>query len=240
VSALAQGAPRTFVLVHGAWHGGWCWRPVADLLEKKGNKVFAPTLTGLADRSHLMDPKINISTHIADVANLIKWENLENVVLVGHSYAGFVISGVAEQMPEKIGSIIYLDAFVPNNGDSLVSIASPQFRDYIKGAVDKGQPSLASPKAAAFVAEQHRAWVDSKTTPQPIATYTEAANVSGARDKIGKRTYIRAKAYTSPAFDAIQAKLAASEGWRIYEVQSNHDAMIDAPDRIAEILIERA
>jgi pimeloyl-ACP methyl ester carboxylesterase len=239
-SVRAQSTPRTFVLVHGAWHGGWCWRPVSDLLEKKGYKVFAPTLTGLADRSHLLEAKINVSTHIADIANLIKWEDLNNIILVGHSYGGFVISGVAEQLHDKIGSIVYLDAFVPNDGDSLVSIASPQFQNFIKGAVDKGQPSLAPPKAAAFVKESHQALVDAKTTPQPMGTYTEGAKVTGARDKVAKKTYIRAKSYNSSAFDAVQAKLSSNADWKIYEMPCNHDAMLDMPERLTEILIERS
>jgi len=95
--------PRTFVLVHGAWHGGWCWRRVADLLAAKGHKVFAPTLTGLGERSHLLAKGINVSTHITDVVNLFKWERLTDAVLCGHSYAGFVISGVAEQNSESAG-----------------------------------------------------------------------------------------------------------------------------------------
>ena len=92
-SAKAQAAPRTFALVHGSWHGGWCWRRVSDRLEKLGHKVFAPTLTGLGERSHLLDEKVNLTTHITDVVNVIKWERLTNVVLCGHSYAGYPVSG---------------------------------------------------------------------------------------------------------------------------------------------------
>src|SRR3954467_13289778 len=110
--AVAQGAPKTFVLVHGAWHGGWCWRRVSDLLEKKGHKVFAPTMTGLGERSHLIGGKIDLATHVTDIVNVIKWENLNDIVLVGHSYGGVIISGVAEQMRDAIGSIVFLDAFL--------------------------------------------------------------------------------------------------------------------------------
>src|SRR5262245_35158330 len=123
-TAQAQGAVKTFVLVHGAWHGGWCWRRVTDLLEKKGHKVFTPTMTGLGERSHLIDPKINLATHITDIVNVIKWEGLKDIVLVGHSYGGSVVSGVAEQAGDAIGSIVFLDAFLPENGDSLATKAS--------------------------------------------------------------------------------------------------------------------
>ena len=97
----APGAQKTFVLVHGAWHGGWCWRRVADLLEKKGHKVFTPTMTGLGACSHLLSKDVNLTTHITDIANVIKWENLSDIVLVGHSYGGIMISGVAEQMARQ-------------------------------------------------------------------------------------------------------------------------------------------
>jgi len=111
-TAQAQTSSKTFVLVHGAWHGGWCWRRVSDLLEKKGHKVFTPTMTGLGERCHLIDPKVNLATHITDIVNVIKWEGLKDIVLVGHSYGGSIISGVAEQASDTIGSIVFLDAFV--------------------------------------------------------------------------------------------------------------------------------
>src|SRR2546425_220660 len=109
------GAPKTFVLVHGAWHGGWCWRRVADLLQKRGHKAFTPTMTGLGERSHLIDGKVNLATHVRDIVNVIKWESLNDIVLVGHSYGGMIISGVAEEMREAIGSIVFLRAFLPGN-----------------------------------------------------------------------------------------------------------------------------
>ena len=118
IPAMAQGGRKTFVLVHGAWHGGWCWRRVADRLEAKGHKVFTPTMTGLGPCSHLLNKDVNLSTHITDIINFIEWENLSDFVLVGHSYGGFVISGVAEKVGAKIGSIVFLDAFVPEDGES--------------------------------------------------------------------------------------------------------------------------
>ncbi|HET9246308.1 MAG TPA: alpha/beta fold hydrolase, partial [Xanthobacteraceae bacterium] len=138
-AAAQTSAPKTFVLVHGAWHGGWCWRRVADRLQKGGHKVFTPTMTGLGERSHLLDGKVNLATHVRDIANVIKWESLNDIVLVGHSYGGLIISGVAEEMREAIGSIVFLDAFVPENGDSLAAKASQPVREAIAAAVDKGE-----------------------------------------------------------------------------------------------------
>src|SRR5690242_20431782 len=157
--AQAQGERKTFVLVHGSSAGGWCWRRVADLLEKKGHKVFAPTLTGLGACSHLLSKDINLATHFTDVINLIEWENLSDVVLVGHSYGGYIISGVAEKVGSKIGSIVFLDAFMPETGDSLAAGASQPVKDAIAAALSRGEHSLKPVPAAVFrVNEADRAW----------------------------------------------------------------------------------
>jgi len=158
--------PHTFVLVHGAWHGGWCWRRVADLLTGRGHKVFTPTLTGLADRSHLLSKDIRLKTHIDDVVNLIKWERLSGVVLCGHSYGGFVVSGVAEEMEKAIASIVFLDAFVPDNGDAMPDLTGAAVIEAIRKAQDTGALGVPPRPAAAFgVNEKDRTWVDSLTGP---------------------------------------------------------------------------
>ncbi|AMN40378.1 alpha/beta hydrolase family protein [Rhodoplanes sp. Z2-YC6860] len=235
----AQAARKTFVLVHGAWHGGWCWRRVSDLLEKKGHKVFTPTMTGLGACSHLISKDVNLTTHITDIKNFIKWEILSDIVLVGHSYAGIIISGVAEELHGKISSIVFLDAFMPENGDSLAEKAAPAFRDAIANAINRGDVSLKAPPAAAFgVAEADRAWVDGKCTPQPISTYTEKAVYTGGRDKVAKKTYIRAKGYASPAFDAALAKTKADASWKTHEMTSGHDAMVIQPQELTELLLQ--
>jgi pimeloyl-ACP methyl ester carboxylesterase len=112
-----------YLLVHGAWHGGWCWGRVRQRLTAQGHQVFTPTLTGLADRSHLLSREVGLETHVQDVANLITWEILSDVVLVGHSYAGTVVRHVADRMPDRIRSLVYLDAFVPENGKSVSDYA---------------------------------------------------------------------------------------------------------------------
>src|SRR5438874_13830434 len=119
----------TYVLVHGAWHGSWCWKRVRQALQAAGHDVFTPTLTGVADRSHLISRDVNLETHITDVVNLIQWEELTNVVLCGHSYGGCVISGVADRIPDRIAALVYLDAFVPENGQSLHDTLPPEVRN---------------------------------------------------------------------------------------------------------------
>jgi pimeloyl-ACP methyl ester carboxylesterase len=236
---VAQGEQRTFVLVHGAWHGGWCWRRVADRLEKRGHKVYAPSLTGLADRAHLLTGRVNVTTHITDIVSLIRFEDLRNIVLVGHSYAGFVISGVAEQAHTAIASVVFLDAFVPQNGQSIFSISSDRLKQSIIDAQKRGQLGMAPAPAAYFnVNEKDRAFVDSKCTPQPIGTYVEPLTLTGARERIARKTYIRATGFKAPGFDAAVERLRGDASWRLRELPCGHDAMIDMPDEVTAMLSE--
>jgi pimeloyl-ACP methyl ester carboxylesterase len=233
--------PHTFVLVHGAWHGGWCWRRVSDILQRQGHQVFTPTLTGLGERSHLLRAGIDISTHVTDVVNVLKWERLSGVVLCGHSYGGMVISGVAEQMAAAIGSIVFLDAFLPENGDSMAALTSQAVRDGLKAAAERGDLGVPPRPAAAFlVNDKDQAWVDALCVPQPIGAMTEKMTLTGARERIGKKAYIRAAAYPNPGFDLAYARVKADKSWRSYDVGGGHDVMVDRPERLSEILLEVA
>ena len=230
---------NTYVLIHGAWHGGWCWQRVADRLRARGHAVFTPTLTGLGERAHLLHPDIDLSLHVADVLGTIRCERLSDIVLVGHSYGGCVISGVAEAAPNKIRSIVFLDAFIPDNGESLFDIVQPAVKEVIQGVLDRGETIVPVRDAAAFkVNEKDRAWVDSLATPQPIRTMTEKIKLMGARDRIAKKIYIRASGYPNVSFDKAYARVKADRGWRTYEVPCGHDVMIDEPDRLTDILVE--
>jgi pimeloyl-ACP methyl ester carboxylesterase len=232
---------QTFVLVHGAWHGGWCWRRVADLLEAKGHKVFTPTLTGLGERSHLLREGLNISTHVADVLNVLKWEGLADVALCGHSYGGMVISGVAEQAADKTASIVFLDAFIPQNGDAMVNLTGPAVVEALNAAKAKGALGVAPRSAEAFgVNANDRAWVDAMCVPQPVGCFTEQMKITGAVNRIGKKSYIRAGAYPNPGFDKALARVKTDKSWRTYDVPCGHDVMVDMPERLAEILLEVA
>src|SRR5215472_1745757 len=230
---------HTFVLVHGAWHGGWCWRRVADRLSAGGHTVFTPTLTGLGERSHLMRVGIGLDTHIADIVSVIKWEGLTDVVLCGHSYGGFIISGVAEKTAAAIRSVIFLDAFMPRDGESVQELTGPAVREAIAAAVQRGDLGIAPRPAEAFgVNPADRAWVDRLCVPQPIATFTDAIALTGARQRIARKTYIRAKSYANPGFDRAYDALRQDASWRTREVPCGHDVMVDMPDRLAEMLVE--
>ena len=242
--ALAQGAARTFVLVHGAWHGGWCWRDVAAILRAKGHRVYTPSLPGLAEHSHLLTTSINLDTHINDVANLFLWEDIENAVLVGHSYGGWPISGAVEKIGARVSSIVYLDAFLPSNGERGFDTTSAQFQAQLKDAVAKGEAGRPVPPASAFkvIDPKNVAWVQSKMTQQPVGVAMQPIALTGARDKIARKTYIRASAYPQPLFDKYLAQCKADPSWKTYEFkaeEAGHDVMVDAPQRLAEILLER-
>ena len=220
--------PATFVLVHGAWAGGWGWERVRRLLQADGHHVFAPTLSGLGERSHLAGPHVNLTTHVNDVVNEIKWKDLDPIVLVGHSYGGLVITGVAEQVCERIASIVYIEAFIPTDGQSFTDFA-PNW-------------NLAEPLIAPFLSakgdyrsDADREWVDSKATPQPAATFTEKLRVSGAYQRVPKKTYIRATNGPEP-FAAEAAARRSDLTWRVHHVVSGHDVPIDAPQQLAELL----
>lgn len=233
--------PSTFVLVHGAWHGGWCWGRVAGLLRAQGHTVFTPTLTGLGERAHLLKAGIDLSTHVTDIVNIMKWERLTNVVLCGHSYGGMVISGVAEQMPDAISSMVFLDAFVPRNGEAVTDLTGPAVLEAIQAARTRGDIAVPPRAAEAFgVNAADRAWVDAMCGPHPIETYFEKMRLTGARERISRKTYVRAASYANPGFDRALARVKADPSWNTYEVPCGHDVMIDMPEPLAEILVEVA
>ena len=227
--ARAAAPTRTYVLVHGAWHGGWCWRRVADRLTAKGHYVVAPTLSGVGERSHLPPGPINLSTQIGDVIGEIKWKDLDRIVLVGHSYGGMVITGVAEQLRDRISSIVYLDAFLPADGQSLFDITHT--------ATLPTTTSVPSHPASFFhVNAADSAWVDSKLTPHPTACFTERLKVAGAYQSIAKKAYIRAPQFKMPAFDEFLARCHSDPSWRTETVSCGHDVMIDQPEVLTALL----
>ncbi len=238
-SADAAATPKTFVLVHGAWHGGWCWRRVADILERQGHKVFTPTLTGLGERSHLMSRDINLDTHITDIVNVFKWEDLKGAVLVGHSYGGWVISGAVEKVLPRVASIVFLDAYMPDDGTRGLDNTSDFSRKGILAAIDKGEASRPAPHAELFAVNANdRAWVDAMMTPQPLGVALQPIHLTGARDRVAKKAYIRAAAWPQDTFDRYLGICKADPTWRTFEFPCGHDIMVDMPERLAEALVE--
>jgi len=243
-AARAQSARKTFVLVAGAFCGGWIWRRVIDQLEQGGHKVFAPSLTGLGDRSHLLSKDVNLDTHIADVVNLVKWESLENVCLVAWSYAGFVGAGALESIGNQVSSIVWLDAFLPTDGQKVADYAvGGPFAKIIQTAIENGEPSVGPPKqfGAAVVAERDQAFALSKVTAQPVHTYLQPIKLSGALEKVAKKTYIRLPKFPQPGFDKALADCKSNKSWTTVELpEVGHQIMLDAPDRTTELILQGA
>jgi len=231
-----------FVLVHGGWRGGWIWKRVAQLLRKEGHTVYTPTLTGLADRSHLLHADINLSTHIQDIVNLIKFEELKDVVLCGHSYAGMVISGVADQISESISSLVYLDAWFPQSGDSIMTLSPEMYQlMYIKDAGKHGGIACSPiPAAILHVNDQDRAWVDTMATPHPFATMIEAIQLQGRHLTVRKKTFALASAWEPNPFKQFYERLQGDPTWVTRTIESGHDAMLDKPEEVASLLREAA
>ena len=233
----------TFVLVHGAWHGGWCYRDTAAALRAAGHTVFTPTHSGVGERFHQSAENITLETHIRDVCGCIEWEELNDIVLVGHSYGGMVISGVADRMAERIRALVYLDAFLPQNGDSLNGLiqkalppeVAAQFLAGFRGAAAEGHSGLMQPIPAEMfnVRADNRAWVDRRCRPQALATFEMPALLSGDLDKVSTRLYILADGWDPSPFRHFAAQVDGKPGWRLVKMPSSHDVMVDMPKELA-------
>ncbi|MEI9852709.1 MAG: alpha/beta fold hydrolase [Sphingomonas sp.] len=228
----AGEGPFTFMLVHGAWHGGWCWREVATILRARGHIVHAPTLTGLCERSHLYRDDIDLSLHVADVVNEMLWHDLTDVVLCGHSYGGMVVTGVAERLAERIRSIVYLDAFLPADGQSLNDIAGAP------GEATGPVPPI--PLEAFGLGPEESAWATPKLTAQPPRTLSERLAVSGAVDRIARRTYLLAERGAPPFLRAAYERALAAPGWTGLRIDTGHEVMLEKPVEVAELLVAAA
>jgi pimeloyl-ACP methyl ester carboxylesterase len=241
--AMAQsGARKTFVLIHGAYHGGWCWKKVTDILERGGHKVYAPSLTGLADRSHLLGKDTSLDIHITDIVNLFKWEDITNACLVPHSYGGWPASGALEQIGDRVSSIVWLDAFMPKDGERALDTMSVSSRKALDEAMARGEATRNPPKANAYsISEKDYDWINSKLTAQPNAIQYQTIKLTGALQKVAKKTYIRAPKYQNTGFDKALAECKADPTWTTYGIEnSHHDVMIDQPEWLVEILLKHS
>lgn len=229
----------TYVLVHGAWHGSWCWKRVRKALQEQGHEVFTPALTGVADRHHLLSPQVDLETHITDVTNLILWEELSNVVLCGHSYGGCVITGVADRVPERIGALVYLDAYVLGNGESLLDNLPPEMRDArLEKARKFGDGWKIPPTLAeAFnVNANDREWVDRQCTMQPLAAFQQRIQLTGGIERIKNAAYILATGWGPSQFVPFYEK-AKKRGWKTLALPCGHDVMLDMPEELTRELL---
>jgi pimeloyl-ACP methyl ester carboxylesterase len=235
-------AGAAIVLVHGANHGGWCWRMVAARLRTKGYRVFTPTLTGLGERRHLRSPEISLTTHVDDIVNVIRYEELDNFVLVAHSYGGTVATGVCDGMKDHISKVIFLDANVPADGQPTIPGLTPELAEKIVG-----QPLLdgyllppLDPVRMGVSPDdtKNTEWLRRNLTEHPLQTLTEPINLLNGGTENMHRTFILAT-----PLDQLQKfaqagtlKIKADPSWHYEELLVGHDAMVIAPDQTADLL----
>jgi pimeloyl-ACP methyl ester carboxylesterase len=231
--------PKNFVLLHGAFHGGWCWERVAAPLRDRGHRVTTPTQTGLGERRHLISREITLATFIDDLVNHIVYEDLTGVVLVGHSFGGNAISGAAERVPERIAELVYLDSIVIEGGarpfDSLpVDVVAERTR---LAEETSGGVSIPAPPAASFgVLDPADAdWLEARMTPQPLSVYQSPLPIEGAPgNRLPKRYIVCADPFYLPL--AAVRRWVVQAGWAVEEIATGHDAMVTAPAALVEML----
>lgn len=235
LAAMTRVSPLTFVLVHGGWHGGWCWKTVAPLLREKGHVVYTPTLTGLGERSHLLNPDIGLDTHVRDVAATLEYEDLQDVVMVGHSYGGMVVSGVAaSDASVRLAHLIYLDAFLPEPGKAVQDYAP------VPPAKPDGWrvPPPGSARQFGVSDADEAAWVSSRLGDQPRLSFTQPVPTNDTSTLAVRRTFLRC---TDTPWFSEAAERAKRLGFDYHELRTGgHDAMLSVPVALASLLISVA
>jgi pimeloyl-ACP methyl ester carboxylesterase len=228
--------PRRFVIVHGGWGGGFTFASVAEQLRSGGHHVYTPALTGLGPRSHLLHADIGLDVHIEDVVNEIRWEELNDVVLVGHSYGGVVITGVADRIPERLAALVYLDAFLPEDGQALIDLAViPEVIELLHAARDRGDSALAFPAGFAAVLGIPAAdlW---KLTPHPLRTFFEPLRLTGKHKTVRRKVFVLAEQW--PDHRQTFRRLADDPSWTTVSLPTGHMIQLEAPERCATLLDE--
>ena len=231
----------SYLLVHGAWHGGWCWRRLTPLLRAAGHDVYTPTLTGLGERAHLRSPRVGLDTHAQDVVGVLEYEDLRDVILVGHSYGGMVITAVAELAPERLAHLVYLDAFLPRDGECLLDFLPPAAREEtLARAQAEGEgwylPPQRSEHPYGITDPADIAWVRRKFTAHPLKTMQQPVHCANPEAAALPRTYINCT--VTHYFPRFAERARSTPGWRYEELAAVHDAMITAPPALANLLIQ--
>jgi pimeloyl-ACP methyl ester carboxylesterase len=223
----------TFVLVHGSWHGGWCWKKLLPFMETGAAQVLTPTLTGLGERKHLATRSTGLSQHIVDIVNVLEYEDLQDVILVGHSYSGLVITGVAERT-NRVGKLVFLDAIVPEHGESMFSIIPGLEPDFRASVDSEGLVPSWAPENFGISDSRDLAWMTPRLTPMPILTHAEKLDAPLMKAKELPRSFIHCAQFGLGGF----GEKIRGEGGDVYSLDTGHDAMVTEPQELAEILLQ--
>ena len=232
----------TYVLVHGAWGGAHGFRRVRTALRAEGHEVFTPSLTGIGERVHLVSPQVGLTTHVTDVVNTVLYEDLDGIVLLGFSYGGMVVSGALEHIGERVAALVYLDAFVPADGDTVERLREQP----LDGPPGLGRPWLVEGPARVYDDPAEAAFLVPRRTAQPIRSFTEPVRLPRPPEDFPfSRTYIRATVPepgvpANPAFDAAAARARDSPAWRYHEIATTHLVPQNRPAELAGLLLDLA
>lgn len=221
----------TFVVAHGAWSAGWVWKKMRPLLRGFGHEIFTPTYTGLGERAHLANANIDLETHIADILGVLEMEDLNDVVLIGHSYGGMVATGVADRAAHRIARLVYLDAFAPRNGQSLLDLGEPD-RPRPPAGQWRIAPNPPPPDTPASDIE----WITPRRMPHPVKCFTQKLRLSGAVEKL-PRTYIYCtRPAPSDSFRQFVKRAKTEKGWQYLEIDASHNPHVTNPGTLARML----
>ena len=227
-----------FVLVHGAWHGAWCWKKILPGLWSAGHRAFPVTLSGVGERAHIAPQSVTLATHVDDVAGVIEAEELSGAILVGHSYGGIVVTGVAQRLKERLGHLVYLDAVVPRPGESWSSGHPEETRVARRVAIAANGGVLPPPDPAVFgLAGADADWVVRRQTPQPGLVYDAPLHFDAARVAALPRTFVSCTSPPLATIDASRARARAEGGWNFVELATGHDPMISMPEALLRVLL---
>lgn len=228
----------TFVVAHGAWSAGWAWKKMRPLLRAKGHELHTPTYTGLGERSHLANKDIDLETHIADVLGVLKYEDLRNVILIGHSYGGMVATGVADRASERIAHLVYVDAFAPRDGQSLLDLQNEETRVRVReGAKNEGEGwKIPQSPVPPDTNELDVAWIMERRVMQPLQTFEQKIRLTGAVEKL-PRTYIYCTlSRPGDVFRQFRDRAGKEKGWTCVDIDASHSPHVTAPEALARIL----
>lgn len=229
-----------FVLVHGTGHGGWCWRLVVPLLRAAGHEVYTPTLTGVGASSHLSHQlkRISLATHIEDVSNTLFYEDLSEVVLVGHSYAGMVITGVAAKEPQRLAHLVYLDAYLPFEGEREIDLWPPEQLARYRSDLASGARFRPPPLSLLGITDPKISkWVQERLTPHPYSTYEDPPPSGTSESASVPRTYVHCTVGPFASWTEPFAARARTLGWNVHTMATGHDVMLTHPKELADILL---
>ena len=228
----------TFLVTHGAWSAGWVWKKMRPLMRAAGHEIFTPTHTGLGERLHLAHAGITLDTHIDDISNVIVHEDLSDVYLIGHSYGGMVARGVADRMFDRLKHVIYLDAFVPKHGDSMLSLATPAQRErWLTLAKSEGEgwrvtPNPMPPDTPA----EDIAWITPRRHPQPLKSITQPINLGNRTPRLPNSFIYCTKTGPGDMFGPFARAAKADTSWRYFEIDASHNPHVTTPEALARIL----